>query len=125
MSGTTMIQNFLGSCHCGAVKFSVDTDLSSALQCNCSLCIRRSAIMLSGVEGTFKLLAGADKLSQYQFNSHVAEHYFCSVCGVYTHHKPRSNPSIFRVNAGCLAGVDPLKLRPGLNDGAAFSVFES
>ena len=77
--------------------------------------------MLAGKEGTFKLLEGEQDLGKYQFNTFVAEHYFCKNCGIYTHHKPRSNPAIFRVNAGCVSGVDIFKLDPKLNDGAAYS----
>jgi len=116
-----MNKQYQGSCHCGSVKFEIETNLDSAIRCNCSLCIRKGAIMLSGAEGSFKLLAGEANLGKYQFNTHVAEHYFCKTCGIYTHHKPRSNPKIHRVNAGCVFGVDSAKLKPGLNDGAALS----
>ena len=77
--------------------------------------------MLAGEEGSFKLLSGADSISLYQFNTQVAEHYFCQHCGIYTHHKPRSNPAIFRVNAGCIDAIDVYALDVGLNDGASFS----
>jgi hypothetical protein len=43
----------------------------------------------------------------YQFNTMKAEHYFCSVCGIYTHHRRRSNPNLFSVNVACLGGVSP------------------
>ena len=116
-----MSKIYQGSCHCGSIKFSIQTSLESSLRCNCSLCIRKGAIMLSGTEGGFTLLEGEEHLGKYQFNTHVAEHYFCKNCGIYTHHKPRSNPKIHRVNAGCVIGIDSLKLTPDLNDGAAFS----
>lgn len=108
-----------GSCHCGRVQFSVQTDISTALRCNCSMCKRRGSIMLAGEEGSFKLKKGEEYLSKYQFGTEVAEHYFCSVCGIYTHHRPRSNPKIRRVNAGCLEGLDPLIITAGVFDGAA------
>ena len=116
-----MNNTYQGSCHCGSVKFTVETDLESAIRCNCSLCIRKGAIMLSGKEGSFELLEGETHLVKYQFNTHVAEHFFCKNCGIYTHHKPRSNPKIYRVNAGCVLGIDSLNLKLGLNDGASFS----
>jgi len=69
----------------------------------------------------FKLLSGENSLSLYQFNTRAAKHYFCKVCGIYTFHRPRTNPDIYRVNVGCLEGVDPFSLEVGLNDGASLS----
>lgn len=77
--------------------------------------------MLAGEEGSFTVLKGEEHISLYQFNTGVAEHYFCKTCGIYTHHKPRSNPKIFRVNAGCIDEIDIYALNVGLNDGATFS----
>ena len=50
---------------------------------------------------------GADKLATYRFNTRTAEHHFCTVCGIYTHHKRRSNPDQLGVNVACLEGVSP------------------
>ena len=71
-----MDKEYHGSCHCGSVKFTVVTNTESALRCNCSLCIRKGAIMLSGKEGSFVLTEGEDQLGQYQFNTHVASTIF-------------------------------------------------
>jgi len=73
-------------------------------------------VPLSGL----KIIKGEDKLSLYQFDTKEAEHYFCSVCGIYTHHKRRSNPNQYGINLGCLEGVDPnliegVKLYDGAN----------
>lgn len=57
-----------------------------------------------------KVITGEDKLSLYQFNSFTAKHYFCSVCGIYTHHQRRSNPTQFGVNVACIDGVEPYEL---------------
>ena len=67
--------------------------------------------MVATKEGSFKVTAGEDVLSLYQFNTRLARHYFCKVCGIYTHHNPRSNPSLTRVNAGCLDGIDCTRWR--------------
>ncbi len=115
------MKTYQGACHCGVVQFEVIADTASALRCNCSLCKRKGAVMLAGEEGSFKLLSGMDSVSLYQFNTQVAEHYFCSHCGIYTHHKPRSNPAIYRVNAACIDVIDINTLTVGLNDGASFS----
>jgi len=76
--------------------------------------------MVTATAGSFKITAGDEFLTLYQFNSKIARHYFCRVCGIYTFHNPRSNPALTRVNSGCLDGVDPLELATELIDGAAF-----
>ncbi len=119
------LQAYKGSCHCGAVRFEVRTALSSALRCNCSLCRRKGAVMASVAPEDFKLTAGEDQLGLYQFNTRTARHYFCKVCAIYTFHNPRTNPAIYRVNVGCLEGVDPLALEVRVNDGASLSTVES
>jgi hypothetical protein len=67
----------------------------------------RGAIAVTGAAESFTLISGADKLAAYRFNTRVAEHHFCSVCGVYTHHRRRSNPGELGINAACLEGVSP------------------
>ena len=69
----------------------------------------------------FSLLSGEVSLSLYQFNTNTAKHYFCKTCGIYTHHRPRTNPSIYRVNIACLEGVDVDSLVTKLNDGRSFT----
>jgi hypothetical protein len=115
------LKTYNGSCHCGAVRFEVQTTLSPALRCNCSLCRRKGAVMAAVAPEHFKLLCGEESLSLYQSNTRIAKHFFCKVCGIYTFHRPRTNPNIYRVNAGCLEGVDALGLEVGLHDGASLS----
>lgn len=50
-------------------------------------------------------------LSLYQFNTNTAEHYFCSTCGIYTHHRMRSNPDMYSINIACIDGVNPFEFR--------------
>jgi hypothetical protein len=119
------MQLYRGSCHCGAVTFEARTSLAPALRCNCSLCRRKGAVMATVAPEDFKLLSGDAQLTLYQFNTRAARHYFCNVCGIYTFHRPRTNPDIYRVNVGCLEGVDPLALEIGLNDGASLSTVAS
>lgn len=116
------LKPYKGSCHCGAVKFEVQSTLSPALRCNCSLCRRKGTVMAAVDPEHFKLLSGENSLSLYQFNTRAAKHYFCKVCGIYTFHRPRTNPDIYRVNVGCLEGVDPISLKVGLNDGVSLSI---
>jgi hypothetical protein len=109
-----------GACHCGAIRFSVELPqgLASARRCTCSICRMRGAVAVTGSIRGFVLLQGAEKLATYRFNTGVAEHHFCTVCGIYTHHKRRSNPNELGINAACLDGVSPFDFRSvPVNDG--------
>jgi hypothetical protein len=98
-----------GSCHCGTVRFHVRlTDgLRTARRCTCSFCRMRGAVAVSAELDDIVIFAGEAALSLYQFNTNAAKHYFCSKCGIYTHHQRRSNPNQYGVNAACLEGVSP------------------
>ncbi|MDB2387015.1 GFA family protein [Shewanella sp.] len=100
------------SCHCGAVTLSLSLPrgITELRRCNCSMCRRRGTIVTSAELEGLKVITGEDKLSLYQFNSFTAKHYFCSVCGIYTHHQRRSNPTQFGVNVACIDGVEPYEL---------------
>ena len=99
-----------GGCHCGAVRFRVrlTNGLDTATRCNCSMCRMRGAVVVfAQVDGGLTILSGEDKLGHYQFNTGTAHHYFCSVCGIYTHHQRRLDPTQYAINAACLDGVSP------------------
>lgn len=114
-------KKYQGSCHCGAVRFEIESDLKPTARCNCSICKRKGTIMHRVAEDKFQILAGEESLTLYQFNTKVAKHYFCKHCGIYVFHRPRTAPDHYGVNTGCLEGVDPLSLEPGLIDGASYS----
>ena len=99
----------VGTCHCGAVEFEVQlpNGLEELRRCSCSLCRRKGAIVASVVLAGLRVTRGADKLTLYHWNTKTAKHYFCSVCGIYTHHQRRSNPSQYGINVACLDGVSP------------------
>ncbi len=101
-----------GTCHCGAVVLEValSDGLRSARRCDCSFCARRGAIAVTAPLDGVRVVQGADKLTLYQWGTRTAKHYFCSVCGIYTHHQRRSNPNEFGVNLAILAGVNPRDL---------------
>ncbi|MFM0525289.1 GFA family protein [Paraburkholderia strydomiana] len=114
-----------GSCHCGAVKFEVNTPAAPAARCNCSLCRRKGALMTPPFTADqLTIKQGEDALTLYQFNTRVAKHFFCKHCGIYPFHQTRKDPKLWRVNIGCLEGVDPYTLDAGLSDGASLSVVE-
>lgn len=100
------------TCHCGAVEIelSLPNGIENPRRCNCSICSRRGAIAASVPLDDLKVVSGKDKLSLYQFNTLTAKHYFCSVCGIYTHHQRRSNPEQFGFNVACLEGFDSFSL---------------
>jgi len=103
-----------GACHCGAVQFELDlpNGLEEVRRCNCSFCRMRGAVAASVPLKGLRILKGEDKLTRYQFNTKTARHYFCSVCGIYTHHQRRSKPWQFGFNVACLEGVNPYDLGP-------------
>tara|TARA_B100001057_G_scaffold389254_1_gene396942 strand:- start:2312 stop:2677 length:366 start_codon:yes stop_codon:yes gene_type:complete len=99
-------------CHCGDVEAEIEisSQFEKIMRCNCSICKRRGAIMSMVKNEDFKITKGQDKLKMYQFHSKIAKHYFCSNCGIYTHHNPRINPSLTGFNVGCIDDVDTFKL---------------
>ena len=100
-------QRYEGRCHCGAVRFEIETDIPELTMCDCSMCRRRNAVMVKVHESRFTLLAGAEALAEYQFHTRTARHYFCRTCGIYTHHQRRSNPNQFGINVACIEGFSP------------------
>lgn len=100
-------------CHCQAVEIELTLPhgLERPRRCDCSMCRRRGAIVASVLLENLKILKGQDILTLYQFNTMTAKHYFCSVCGIYTHHQRRSNPKEFGFNVACLEGVNPFELK--------------
>ena len=108
------------SCHCGNVEAEINVPerITKFLRCNCSLCKRKGAVMSMVKNEDFKITKGKDKLRLYQFHTKVAKHFFCSICGIYTHHNPRSNPSMTGFNVGCLKEINTFKLTDvKINDG--------
>ena len=92
-----------GGCHCGRIAFEVDAPARiEAIECNCSICRMTGFLHLIVPASRFRLLRGADDLTEYTFNSGVAKHRFCRVCGVKPFYVPRSNPNGFDINVHCL-----------------------
>jgi len=101
-----------GACHCGKVQFRAKLvdGLNTARRCTCSYCRMRGAVPVSAELAGLDIVTGAQALTCYRFNTGTAEHYFCSVCGIYTHHRRRSNPNHYGVNLACLQGHSPFDL---------------
>jgi hypothetical protein len=92
-----------GGCHCGRVRFEVEAPAKiEVADCNCSVCNKVGYLHLIVPAERFKLISGRDSLTTYTFNTGVAKHHFCSVCGVKSFYVPRSHPDGISVNARCL-----------------------
>ena len=99
------------SCHCGEVEAEINiSKIDKTIRCNCSICKRKGAIMSLVKNENFKLVKGSQFLKLYQYNTNVAKHFFCTICGIYTHHHPRSNPSMTGFNLGCIDEIDTFEL---------------
>ena len=116
---------FKGSCHCGAVKFEIrnQSQLESIKRCDCSLCRKKGAVMATANLEDLVITQGEDKLSLYQWNTKTAKHYFCSLCGIYTHHQRRVAPNEYGYNVACIEDVDMEVLQNApMTDGRSLSV---
>jgi hypothetical protein len=99
----TALVTHRGGCHCGRVRFEVDAPARiEALECNCSICRMTGFLHLIVPALRFRLLQGGEFLSEYVFNTGIARHRFCRVCGVKPFYVPRSNPDGIDVNVRCL-----------------------
>lgn len=97
-----MVQHY-GGCHCGKVRFEVTAPSRITVgECNCSMCSKSGFLHLIVPKSRFRLLQGEEFLTTYEFNTKVAKHLFCSVCGIKSFYVPRSHPDGFSVNARCL-----------------------
>ena len=109
------------TCHCGEFVAEVnipDARINKIMRCNCTLCKRKGYVIGVLGENDFKIVKGENFLKLYQYYTKAAKHYFCSICGIHTHNRPRINPKIFGINVACVEGMDPFELENiGLNDG--------
>ncbi|MFW2341966.1 GFA family protein [Brevundimonas sp.] len=98
-----------GSCHCGAVAFEADMDLSGVIECNCTHCYRKGLMLGFVAPDAFRLIRGEDRLSEYLFNRHVISHRFCRVCGVepFGAGKSPDGRDMIAVNVRTLDDVEP------------------
>lgn len=104
--GSRPTQKYEGSCHCGAVRFEIESDFPELTMCDCSICRRKNALMVKVHESRFKLLSGEGSLTEYQFHTKTARHFFCKVCGIYPFHRKRVTPDHLGINVFCLHDFD-------------------
>ena len=113
-----------GSCHCGAVKFTVMGEITEAYRCDCSLCRKKNALMANIHETNLTITKGEDHLRLYQWNARIAKHYFCDTCGIYPFHKKRAMPDHYGVNLYCLDDFDQDSLPVRQADGRTMSIVD-
>ncbi|GFE79938.1 aldehyde-activating protein [Steroidobacter agaridevorans] len=107
-----MKQTYSGGCHCGAVRFEADVDLSQGtLKCNCSICSKARAWLAFIGPADFRLLRGADMLSDYQFGPKNIHHLFCRTCGIKSFGRARTpDGEGVAVMVSCLENISPAQL---------------
>ena len=114
---------FEGSCHCGAVAFSVDADPpAEAMSCNCSHCQRKGFLLAFLPADTFTLTKGEDALTDYLFNKHNIRHRFCATCGTeaFAEGKGPGGSEVRAINLRCVPSIELDSLTINKVDGANF-----
>jgi hypothetical protein len=101
-------KTYTGGCHCGRVRYEVTCDLAMVMACNCSICAKRGALWTFAKKPQFKLLQGADALSDYQFGQKRIHHLFCASCGVgsFSEGAAPNGDETAAINVRCLDDVD-------------------
>lgn len=114
--------SYRGGCHCGVVAFTLEGDIEDVIDCNCSLCRRRGALLAAFPRSALELQTPESAMAAYRFNRHLIDHHFCKVCGVapFSEGKGRNGSAMVMVNVRCLADVDLSALSVTAFDGAAY-----
>jgi hypothetical protein len=108
----------LGGCHCGRVRFEVEAPAEiDATECNCSICGKSAYLHLIVPKSRFNLIQGSEFFSLYTFNTGIAKHLFCKVCGIKSFYVPRSNPDGYSINVRCLEPATIKQINVSLFDG--------
>lgn len=113
---------YTGSCHCGAVAFTVTADApAEAMSCNCSHCRRKGFLLTFVPADQFRLDSGADRLTDYQFYKHKITHQFCDTCGTQPFVLGEApNGPMRAINLRCVPDIDLDALTIKKVDGASF-----
>jgi hypothetical protein len=132
MSSRANERTFLASCHCGAIRFRFTSEaITSGRRCNCSICIRKGVVWSTSYyrPDAFELISGADAFAVYAFGDRCVRHCFCKTCGISTFNVIASvpegydgpaRPGDYRINLGCVEGLDHDALDVSMIDGRSF-----
>src|SRR6185436_22441 len=103
---------YTGGCHCGKVRYEVETDLAKVIECNCSHCYMKGLLLTFVPVEKFKLLSGEEDLQNYKFNKKVIHHLFCRNCGVESFGRGQNSAGekLVAINVRCLDNLDPKSL---------------
>ena len=115
-------QTKTGHCHCGAVRFEADVDLTQTVDCNCSHCAMKGFVLTAVPGENLRVQSGEDKLTEYRFNTKKIAHLFCSVCGAqpFSRGVGQDGSKMAMVNVRCLDDVDLASLSPMHFDGKSY-----
>jgi hypothetical protein len=103
LKGVNNSMKYQGSCHCGAIRFSIEAPSSVEIEdCNCSICSKAGYLHLILPLSKFTLIQGEENIQTYRYNSGEAKHTFCRTCGIKPFYTPRSNPDGIDINVRCL-----------------------
>ena len=102
------MQTYRGGCHCGRVRYEVETNLETVFSCNCSICQKRGYLLNPVPRAQFKLLSGEQEQTDYQFNKKIIHHRFCRTCGIssFSTGTGPDKSEMVAVNVRCLDDVD-------------------
>lgn len=112
---------YKGSCHCGDVTFEVEGEIETAMDCNCSICARKGALLWFVAHDALRLLTPDDRISTYTFGERTIEHQFCKTCGIHPFGQgvAPSGERMAAINIRCLEGVEPADVAIEHFDGRA------
>lgn len=111
-----------GSCHCGAVAFELEGEVTGAIDCNCSMCRRRGGLLAFFPREALTLKTPESNYGTYRFNKEQIAHHFCLTCGISPFSEavhPKTGQPTAAVNVRCLPDVDLSALEVTQFDGAS------
>ena len=109
-----------GSCHCGAVRYTLDAEPTEAMECNCSICRRKGYLLAFASPDRFTLETPREALSVYTWNQHVIRHQFCKTCGCAPFGEGENpNGPMVAINLRCAEGLDLSRVKINPFDGAS------
>ncbi len=101
--------HYKGSCHCGNIAFEVRGELTGVMECNCSICSRKEALMWFVPFDHMQLTSSGTGVGTYTFNKHAIKHHFCQTCGIHPYAEgvePKKGERTAAINVRCLEEVD-------------------